>query len=124
LFDFDYTPKNQAYLRRTGKRRRRCYEYERNPDWNGILKNRAQARSDDPETSHDAAESIPEGDVWEAKLYADAFMQYNGKTIVSVELREYVIKGIEEGSIDSLGWPAHIRAESIRRRFSDLCIEH
>lgn len=120
-FDFEHPPQwNRAYLRRTGKRRRRCYEYEKNPHWDGILKNRSSARIDDPETSVEAAESIPEGNVWEAKTYVDAIIARNGGTIVSVELREYVIEEIEAGRIDSQGWPAHIRAESLRRRFSDM----
>ena len=110
----------RSYLRRTGQRRRRCLIYERNPYWNGLLRNKAEARDEDPATSQDAAESIPEGDVFEARLYVDAILA-RGEGIISLELREYVLRGIAQGTIDSNGYPAHVRAESIRRRFSDLC---
>ncbi len=79
------------------------------------------AREDDPQASVDAADSIQLGDLWKAKTYVDAIMDRNGGTVVSVELCEYVIKGIEGGWIKNpSGWPARVRGESMRRRFSDL----
>jgi hypothetical protein len=35
--------------------RRRCHEYKLNPHWDGVLKNDAAARADDPPASQDAA---------------------------------------------------------------------
>jgi hypothetical protein len=114
-------PKCPFYLRPTGRRRRRCLEFERNPDWDGTLKEEGDARVDDPETSQDMARGVQPGCVWEARAYVDAIMALNGGTVISIELREYVMAGIEAGRIAN---PArersHIRGDSIRRRFSAL----
>jgi hypothetical protein len=109
-----------SYLIPTGNRRRRCLEFRKNPCWDQTLKNKAAAREEDPETSKDAADSIPPGDVFEAKFYVDQILA-GQETVVSLELREFVLLGIAAGRIDPCGLPAHVRAESIRRRFSDLC---
>ena len=115
----DWQP-HRTYLIPTGKRRRRCMIFERNPFWDGTLRKKATARSEDPDESQDAADSIPEGDIHEARRYVDAILA-DGEGIISLELYEYVEEGIVAGRILSLGLPAHVRAESVRRRFSDFC---
>lgn len=110
-----------SYLIPTRKRRRRCLEFRRNLSWDGTLQNKAAARDDDPDTSKDAAESIPDLDVFLAKFLVDRILGRNGGTVVSIELREEAMAGIAAGLIDTKGYPVHVRAESIRRRFSDLC---
>jgi hypothetical protein len=109
-----------TYLIATGKRRRRCVEFKRNPCWDGVLKNKAEAREDDPETSKDARDSIPPGDIFEAKIYVDQILARPPATIVSVELREFIIQEIRAGRIDPKGLADHVRAESLRRRFPDM----
>jgi hypothetical protein len=114
-------PPNRFYLKPTGRRRRGCFEFERNPNWDGTLKEEGDARQDDPETSQDAANKVEPTSVWDAKDYVDAIMARNGGTVISIELREYVMEGIENGWIQNPGGgPSHVRGESIRRRFSCL----
>lgn len=111
---------NGSYLKSTGVRRRRCMVFERNPYWNGLLQNGSAARNGGAETSKDAAQSVQDGDILEARQYVDEFLA-KGQGIISIELREWVLEGIASGRIDAYGLPAHVRSESIRRRFSDLC---
>jgi hypothetical protein len=95
--------------------------FEKNPHWNGILQNKASARNQDPSESHDAAAmGSKAADVHEVRIYVDALLA-RGQGIISTELREFALKGIAEGSIDARGLAANVRAESIRRRFSDFC---
>ena len=56
----------------------------------------------------------------EARVYIDRILA-RGDGIISTELREEVLQGIAKGEIDSLGLAPNVRAESIRRRFSDFC---
>lgn len=110
----------RSYLRPTGARRARCQVFELNPDFDGVLKMKARARKRDPETSHDAAASIKIPDIYESKIYVDILLARNG-TITSNEFWEYVEEGIAAGTISARGESARIRANSIRRRFSDFC---
>jgi hypothetical protein len=126
-FDFngengDGKPPEDSYLRpREKDRRRRCRIFEKNPHWDGVLRSRASARNSDREESHEAAEGVNgTRDMAEARVYIDRILA-RGDGIISTELREEVLQGIARGEIDSLGLAPNVRAESIRRRFSDFC---
>lgn len=109
-----------SYLRPIGERRRGCMIFEKNPHWDGVLRMKSSARNTDRSESHDAAASVKSGDIYEARQYVDEVLA-QGHGIISIELREHVLRGIAAGRIASLQCPANVRAESIRRRFSDLC---
>jgi hypothetical protein len=94
--------------------------FEKNPYWDGVLRAKAAARNADPDESHDAAAMVQAGDIFEARIHVDAILA-RGHGIISTELREHMLRGIAEGTIDSRGLAANVRAESVRRRFSDLC---
>jgi hypothetical protein len=82
-----------------------------NPHWNGILKSKPGAGVSDPATSHDAAQSVKEYDIHEVRAIVDKLIKING-SVISTEVREYILGGLSNNNV---------RAESLRRRFSDLC---
>jgi hypothetical protein len=112
--------RSTSYLIPTGTRRRRCMIFEKNPHWNGVLRNGASARNSDPSESHDAAALVKARDIHEAREHVDILLA-KGQGIISTELREHMLRGIANGTIESHGLAANVRAESMRRRFSDLC---
>jgi hypothetical protein len=59
-------------------------------------------------------------DLLEVVKYVNQILA-RGEGVTSFDLIELVIEGIKAGRIDSHGCPAEVRADSLRRRFHDLC---
>jgi hypothetical protein len=117
-------PPNPYYLRSTGRTRENQDEYELNPHWDGTIRGKGRAREEDPLTSIEAAENVDPDDAWIAKICVDRVIARNGGTIIAKELFLEALKGVQEGWIKNrksrAGQLPYSRAESIRRRFSDL----